>query len=494
VPPYKLLEAASRGYVGVDQRLLHALLDDPARALPDLTRFASEDHSESNVDVDLVLLDIFRSLRTPEALPFLVELVRRDPGNVDDELIEAFVELGAPAVDPLLALLHELGDAPPGDLPFLLASLHVRDPRILAALTRRLEQEPWDGALALEIYGDPAALPALEAARGTVLPGDERTQGYIDSAIGFLSIGRVDIGEAPREPYDIWGQYPKETSPEFESLGEDEMLAMLDHPSAKVREEAAGSFHEEIPLRIRARLIELAKTDPDMAVRRASWEALSDLIDEPEIRRAMLAVIADAQASIDEKSGATIALAQHPGNPAVFESIEKLYANPSSRAAALKAMARSMDRRFSAYPPKHLDDPDPEIQSQAIWAVGYLALAADAPRLEAFFKDPKHRTPALFAYALAIPAETSRAHIHALLKKIERVAGELDSDEEELVRIALDQRLMLHGHKPVFFTEHSDEVEDHDPPPESSALALKAGRNDPCPCGSGKKFKKCCGS
>ncbi len=23
---------------------------------------------------------------------------------------------------------------------------------------------------------------------------------------------------------------------------------------------------------------------------------------------------------------------------------------------------------------------------------------------------------------------------------------------------------------------------------------LKAGRNDPCPCGSGKKFKKCCGA
>ncbi|MDO9631303.1 MAG: SEC-C metal-binding domain-containing protein [Humidesulfovibrio sp.] len=21
----------------------------------------------------------------------------------------------------------------------------------------------------------------------------------------------------------------------------------------------------------------------------------------------------------------------------------------------------------------------------------------------------------------------------------------------------------------------------------------KTGRNDPCPCGSGKKFKKCCG-
>jgi hypothetical protein len=23
---------------------------------------------------------------------------------------------------------------------------------------------------------------------------------------------------------------------------------------------------------------------------------------------------------------------------------------------------------------------------------------------------------------------------------------------------------------------------------------VKAGRNDPCPCGSGKKYKKCCGA
>lgn len=25
-----------------------------------------------------------------------------------------------------------------------------------------------------------------------------------------------------------------------------------------------------------------------------------------------------------------------------------------------------------------------------------------------------------------------------------------------------------------------------------AATTLKAGRNDPCPCGSGKKYKKCC--
>jgi len=26
------------------------------------------------------------------------------------------------------------------------------------------------------------------------------------------------------------------------------------------------------------------------------------------------------------------------------------------------------------------------------------------------------------------------------------------------------------------------------------AVSKKVGRNDPCPCGSGKKYKKCCGA
>ncbi len=32
------------------------------------------------------------------------------------------------------------------------------------------------------------------------------------------------------------------------------------------------------------------------------------------------------------------------------------------------------------------------------------------------------------------------------------------------------------------------------PKPEQRRVAVKAGRNDPCPCGSGKKYKKCCGA
>ncbi|MGD0918621.1 MAG: PBPRA1643 family SWIM/SEC-C metal-binding motif protein [Thermodesulfobacteriota bacterium] len=30
-------------------------------------------------------------------------------------------------------------------------------------------------------------------------------------------------------------------------------------------------------------------------------------------------------------------------------------------------------------------------------------------------------------------------------------------------------------------------------PPETAKAQVKTGRNDPCPCGSGKKYKRCCG-
>jgi SWIM/SEC-C metal-binding protein len=30
-------------------------------------------------------------------------------------------------------------------------------------------------------------------------------------------------------------------------------------------------------------------------------------------------------------------------------------------------------------------------------------------------------------------------------------------------------------------------------PPKPKLVGTKIGRNEPCPCGSGKKYKKCCG-
>ena len=487
VKVYSLLEAAARGYIAVDHRFLHAILDRPEQAIPDLVRFAADEREDDPVDLEQPLVDIFRYLKTPEALPFLIGLVRRDPDEVPDELVESFAALGSAAVDPLLEILDQLSD--PGDVPFLLTELRVRDPRILDILVRRLAVDPLDAALCLEIYGDPAAIPKLEAALQQI-PADDRSRPLIQGALDSLASDVVSQAE-PLEPFDIWELYPEKDLPDLDKLSDEERLAMLAGGSAELRAGIAESYGGSEPaLVVRARLLELARLDPDLAVRGACWEALGEISGEPEVRRAMLNVLEDLSSSIEEKGGVAVALAQQTDNPAVLKTIEVLYNDPRGRSKALKAMARSLDRRFANYPPKHLDDSDPGVKRQAIWGVGYLGLSAEAPRLEWFFDDNEFRSDALFAYALSVPGETSRGRIHALLNKIKDVAGGFRADEETLAQIALDQRLMLRGMKPVFFPEDSEGRGEQSEPGGPSNI----GRNDPCPCGSGKKYKKCCGA
>ena len=413
-----------------------------------------------------------------------MNIVRSDPADVNDDLVQTIVQLGAPAIGPLVEILRETENAGKdvGEIPFLLSVLQIRDPRILEVLIKRLAVDP-DTALYLDFYGDPAAIPALQEAMARLPEERSRIQTYIDSISG-----RAEAVPEPPEPFDIWELYSAKESPNLDALEDSELLGMLDSTSPEVRANVAIHYRTASPPnKILARLIDLAKHDPEARVRGECWEALSDSADDPEMRKSMLAVLENPDAAIEEKGGVIVALAQQSDNEKVFTSIEQLYADPRGRAKALKAMSRSFNRRFSAYPAKHLDDPDPEIKRQAIWAVGYLGLHSEAPRLEPFFDDDEYRSDALFAYALAIPGETSRGRIKALLKKIDDSAAGFKPDEEELVQIALDQRLMIHGLKPVFFPEETEEQEEKPAP-------SKVGRNDPCPCGSGKKYKKCCGA
>jgi SEC-C motif len=488
VSAYQLLEAAAHGYIAVDHRLLHAVLDRPEQWIPELARFASEDHADDLMDLDPLLIDLFHVLRTREALPFFVSVIRRNTGDVPDDLVESIVQLGAPALEPLLVLLDELDPNDAGDVPFVIGALRVRDARVLEALTRRLENDPQDAALCLEIHGDPAAIPALEAALAKIPDDDPRSRAPIQAVIETLSAGPETLSES-HEPFDIWALYPEEAAPDFAALEDEDRLAMLRAGSAKLRAAVALSYQgTELSDAARARLIQLAKTDSDATVRGACWEAFGELDDEPELRDAMLQVLANPQAAVEEKGGAAIGLAEQSDDPAVYQAILSLYRDPRGRAKALKAMARSFDKRFAAYPPKHLDDPDGDIKTQAIWGVGYLSLASEAPRLAELFDDERFRTDALFAYALSIPGETSPGRVRALMKRVEEAAGEFREDEEDLVRIALDQRLMLHGKNPVFFPDEPDEEE-----AETVLAPPKPGRNDLCSCGSGKKYKKCHG-
>jgi HEAT repeat protein len=482
--PYRLLEAAARGKIGIDHRFLHAILDRPAEAIPDLVRFAAEDRENHAVDLDEDLLAIFASLRTPEALPFYIGYLRRHSEDAPDELVEAVSPHGATALEPLLAVYEELGEEQGGEVAFVLAALGVRDPRILKLFIERLEYDASDAALLLQMYGDPSALPPIERLLDEIPQSDDWLRRQLTESINALKATGEQASE-PSPPFDIWPLYAEVAAPRFDLLTENERLLVFDCASPELRAGAAASFvSQELSEEAQRRLLKLAQADPDPQVRGRAWEALSDALEDTKIRSAMLVVAEDVGAPVEERGGAVSGLAQESDDPRVRRAIEKLYEEPDGRAKALEAMWRSLDRTFAPYPVRHLSDPDPDVRRNAIWCIGHLKLTQDAPRLTPMFEDDEFRVDALFAYAMAYPGEVSRSRARSVLQKIEELANGLTEDESELVEVGIDQRLMLQGQEPVFSGADAEPVVNG---------KSKVGRNDLCPCGSGKKYKLCCG-
>ncbi len=486
-PACELLRAAAAGFIGFDRRLIHALVDDPARTLPGLVRFALEGKYDPDLVYDFTA--IFHYLNAREAAPFYIAALRDYAGESPDDLTEAIIALGEPMLQPLLDLYGELGEEEGGEVGFLLAALGVRDPRILHLLLERLEYDAADGALSLGLYGDPAAVPHIQRILDEIPEGDNELRNEIQRAIAEIEEAQTTPREAAG-PFDIFELYPEEAGPNFENLPERDRLALLSGVAPEIRAGAAASFgNEELPPPTRARLFDVARTDPDANVRGRAWEALSQHAADPEIHVALIE--AARNAPLEERTGAVVALASNPEpDEESMPLIEALYKEPAARAKTLEAMWKSLDRRFAHYMVDHLDDLDARVRHHAIYGIGYLNVASEAPRLIELFKDEDFRHDALLAYALSAPVEVSRARMKPLFRRIEKLSGGLSTAEGEVVREALDQRLLLHGLKPVF----GEESAEPEGAPEATAAASKPGRNDPCPCGSGKKYKKCHGA
>jgi len=486
-PRYDLLRAAALGQVGIDHRFLRAILERGEAEIADILRFFAEQREDDRIDIGADLLAIVRQWHTPAALSFLVEFARRDRFQFSEALTGAFVELGAASLEPLLDLFEESGNAE--DVAFALAALHPRDPRVLSMLTGLLDIDPLVGSLYLGICGDPAARPALEGALAKAPPDDDLVRRELTSAL--REIERAAPAEEAA-PYVIWEEYPEEAGPHFAALDDQELLGFLASPVAAYRARAVWMFATgHIEGEVRARIFELAKGDTDAGVRAACWEALEGSLEEAGVREAMLARLEDPAAPIEERCGALVSLALESGElEAVRRRILEFYALPEARAQAIKAMWHSMDRRFAQYIPRHLDDPDVEVRRQAVCAVGWLGIVSQLGRVEQLFEDADARDAALFAYALAAPGAVTPARTRALFRRINELSGGLSHEEAKLVREALDDRLRLHGQDPIFLVLEDSEEEEE---PEPAAPAVKAGRNEPCPCGSGKKYKKCCG-
>ncbi len=454
--PAEVLESASHGHLGLDHRFLHALLDRKEEALPAVITFAGRDRSEDEVDLAPELIALFRHWKSAEAVPFLVSYIAEDPDDVPDEAIETLVEIGKPALDPLIALYEKLDESESGEVAFILANLREHDPRVLDLLLGRLDFDMADTVLLLSIYGDPAAVPALDEAMKELGGSEAELKKEIKAVREALSSGKAAAEKTTLgdDPFDILSGYPERADVPVDLLNEDDRTELLGHSLESVRIAAANSFfNRELTPGQRGKLLERANTDDSETVRAKAWEALTTATEIPEIVEAMLSALRRDGMSTVERGGLLVGLAPEADRNEVRAAILQLYQDPAGRAKALEAMWRSVHPSFRENFARHLGDGDLETRRAAVWGVGYYGLRSELDKIRKLFDDEELRSDALFAYALAIPGEISRGRMKGLLARIERDARGLSELEEDLVKAALDERLMLAGKEPFFAQE-----------------------------------------
>jgi len=216
---------------------------------------------------------------------------------------------------------------------------------------------------------------------------------------------------------------------------------------------AHSFFNQNLTPDQRTIVLDLAQSDPSISVRARAWEVLIATTENEDVLECMLAVLRKPSLGTEERSGLLVGLAPEADRNEVRSAIIALYNDADGRAKALEAMWRSMHPAFRDYFAKHLKDSDLEVRRAAIWGVGYYGIKSELDQLRKFFEDEELRSDALFAYALSLPGETSRGRMKSLLARIENDARGLSEMEEELVKAALDERLLLAGKEPVFRAE-----------------------------------------
>lgn len=413
---YDLLVAASLGHAAIDHRFLHALLDAPEESLPGIVRFASEEREDARIDLEDELTLIARHLRAEELLPFLVDCVERYDDDVPDVLVETVCGFREAALEPLLRLFRKLGPGGGSEVPFLLASLGVKDERIGRVLDEVGQEDPEEASFCREIYQE------ISRAAGEV------------------------------ERFDIYPEYPETSAPPFEVLGPEERLPFLGVKSAEIRTAAAASYFSEPELTRESieKLVQIAESDPEPVVRAAAWRSLAIEFEDEDLHRKMRARLLDKETPLFEAAGLVVALAPDAREQEVRDKVLEVFQTPETRSAAVEAMWRSGDTAYSTYIKRALDDADPDIREQGVMGAGYLGLVGELGRVKAMLDDPDLRPAALLAIALAQPSEVTPARMRSLFKKVEEFAGGLEPEEADIVHLALDQRLAAHGLEPMF--------------------------------------------
>jgi len=162
---------------------IEAASSDPSRSLWD-----------ADLDDDVVRLG---ELRAVETIPLLVRVCDVTDGlsSIHETCGRALSMMGERGVDALLnAWSRSSSSETRHTLDYALAELGVRDERILAVLLETLDDDPNHGGSLLGIYGDPAALPALERALDRFELGSRGDGAFADHAVIELADAIEELG------------------------------------------------------------------------------------------------------------------------------------------------------------------------------------------------------------------------------------------------------------------------------------------------------------
>ena len=187
----EMLREAAMGRIGVDRRLIQKILD--SGDLVAVLRFARGAHDQERIDLDPMLVDLLRHFQAPEALDFYVDIIRRDPLEIPDELVEAILPLGEKAVPALIQLYEEIDEEQGEDVAFLLAGLRVRDERV------ELVQDDFEPELACLMDDYEQQLVRVFRRGARALEFEERFEREVRAVVDAASVVGVAAGIVPAQ-------------------------------------------------------------------------------------------------------------------------------------------------------------------------------------------------------------------------------------------------------------------------------------------------------
>jgi uncharacterized protein len=197
--------------------------------------------------------------------------------------------------------------------------------------------------------------------------------------------------------------------------------------------------------------------------------------------------LGDEVMTLPEVDGFLTALAIGPGSvkpeewvPVIWNGGEPRFAGDDEAQAVMRALAARVDDILrglvdESYGPLLQVDDDGKPLPQS-WAIGFMTGASlRQEEWTALFESEEDDT---IAYPILALCE--------------------DEDGKPLFDLSARDRKFLIENAPELIAGAVADIADYwrRPPPPVTVVrdGPKTGRNDPCPCGSGKKYKKCCGA